>query len=110
MSRKRRKWNVDPEATKARGFLDRRSFVNWDGKEFLGKKDWEYRRMFVYFRDGGKCTECNQWVDELDFEAHHHPVTRGQGGDDKADNLKTICRPCHRKQHPQVQLRKVSLG
>lgn len=104
--KKRTRWNTDEAATKARQFLSRHSFIDRHGKEFLGIKDWNVRRMEVYDRDRGVCTFCGEIVSVYVFEAHHHPVSRGKGGDDKIDNLKTICPPCHREQHPQTKFRK----
>jgi 5-methylcytosine-specific restriction endonuclease McrA len=97
----KRRPKLDREATKARGFLDRWSYVSYLGKEFLGAKDWEVRRVEVYNRDEGKCVKCKRPV-PLDGPLGvrgecDHIIKRSQGGDDKASNLEFLCpSPCHR--------------
>ena len=95
----RKRHKFDLEATRAAGFKGRGSYKTIDGKEFLGKKDWPIRRQAIYERDEGTCQFCYRPVNIDEFEAHHHPLSRGKGGDDSMGNLKTICPPCHREQH-----------
>ena len=59
---------------------------------------WRALARAIKQRDGERCTECGDPGPLLD--AHHiHPVGKG-GAMWDADNLRTLCRPCHITQHP----------
>jgi hypothetical protein len=60
----------------------------------------KYVRELVYKRDGHRCLRCDA---EEDLTLHHI-VHRALGGTNRADNLQTLCRPCHVYLHDQVQL------
>lgn len=96
----KRRPKMDREATKARGFLDRWSYVSYLGKEFLGAKDWEDRRVEVFSRDRGVCVKCGMVVPffgPIGFRGElDHIIKRSQGGDDSLGNLQLLCPKDHR--------------
>src|SRR2546430_1768017 len=63
----------DPLETENRHFLDPRSFISNDGREFLAGEDMSVRRHEVFERSGGFCEEpgCNRQIDE--FLPAEHP-------------------------------------
>lgn len=97
----------DPLGTITRAFLDPRSFVSRDGREFLFGEDMSVRRHEVFDRSGGFCEElgCNRQIDEELPSEHpnalhvHHIKTRGKGGAENMDNLQALCTRCHKKKH-----------
>ena len=53
-----------------------------------------HARMFIK----ESCEDCSS---KDNLHVHHiHPLGKG-GGNDK-ENLKTVCKPCHRKLHPEL--------
>lgn len=85
----------DQEATKARHFDDERSYVRNDGAEFLFGRDWQRRRREVWDRDERACVKCGKLA-PLDMVHIDHKISRGDGGDDRAENLQTLFPPdCH---------------
>ena len=77
-----------------RAFRDKRSFWAVDGRLFLYGMDMSARRMKVLERDEKCCVMCGKFVGN-NGEADHFPVSRGRGGDDSMDNLRTSCKRCH---------------
>ena len=55
----------------------------------LYKKAWE--------RDKGICQRCGKWVPP--GTPPHHIIFRSQGGEDKLENLVTLCLECHQMIH-----------
>ncbi len=51
--------------------------------------------LYVFARDNYHCRHCNRG-DTLD---PHHVVFRSHGGEDKPNNLLTLCRKCHDDVH-----------
>ena len=88
----------DAEATKARGFNDKRSFVSTKGHDYLAGSDMAARRHQVFVRDNGRCQTCGAWYGE-DWGEVHHRLHRGRGGSDDLSNLEWSCRKCHRQHH-----------
>lgn len=101
MSRKPHK--VDPVATHAAAFMDKRSYITLDGKEFLFGEDMKARRLDVFERDGYICQICHKPCICDDAELDHFPITRGRGGDDSITNLRAVHGHCHRKVHVRPQ-------
>ena len=103
----------DPLATIGRGFLDPRSFVSRDGRQFLYGEDMSVRRHEVFERSGGFCEEpgCNRQIyEELPHEhpnaLHvHHIKPRSKGGAEDMANLQAACTRCHKKHHSDQELR-----
>lgn len=53
-------------------------------------------RMAALERDGHRCTDCGR---EQSLEIHHVIPLR-LGGDDLLENLRTLCKKCHRRHEP----------
>lgn len=70
----------------------------------LSPYKWKKRVAQVMERDGHKCRMCGTSRGLADV---HHIIKRSQGGGDDMDNLITLCRRCHNKQHAQVQFNKL---
>jgi 5-methylcytosine-specific restriction endonuclease McrA len=60
----------------------------------------KYVRELVYKRDGHRCLRCDS-AEDLTL---HHIEHRALGGTNKADNLQTLCSPCHVYLHDHVRL------
>jgi len=90
----------DPLETLTRAFLDERSFISRDGREFRYGEDVSVRRHEIWERSGGFCEEpgCNRCISEETMEMHH-VKHRSKGGDDSKANLRACCYRCHRKHH-----------
>ncbi len=97
----------DPLATMSRGFLDPRSFISKDGREFLAGEDMSVRRHEVFERCGGFCEEpgCSREIHEDLPSEHpnalhvHHIRHRSKGGAENFSNLQAACTRCHKKHH-----------
>lgn len=91
---------VDALNTRERGFLDPRSFISRDGREFLAGEDVSVRRHEVFIRSGGFCERngCNRCITEETFEMHHKKP-RSKGGAENANNLLALCGRCHKFFH-----------
>ena len=112
----------DSLATLGRAFLDPRSFVSRDGREFRFGEDMSVRRHEVFERSGGFCEEpgCNREIDETLPSEHpnslhvHHIKPRGKGGAENLNNLQATCKRCHERHHrernPQWSGRKETLS
>lgn len=60
-------------------------------------------RTLAWYRDGGKCQECKKPVllDSKDWSQMEmaHIKSRGAGGEDSLNNVRTLCKECHSKSH-----------
>lgn len=52
-------------------------------------------RRIIWERFGKTCQMCFRPTDERGFDLDHH-IPLEIGGDDTDDNLRPLCRPCHR--------------
>lgn len=52
-------------------------------------------RRAIWERFNRTCQMCRQPTDERGFDLDHH-IPLEIGGDDTDDNLRPLCRPCHR--------------
>lgn len=97
---------IDPLATIGRGFLDPRSFVSRDGRQFLYGEDTSVRRHEVWERCGGFCEKmgCNRCISE-ETSHMHHMRPRSKGGDESFGNLQMLCARCHKKEHSDREVR-----
>lgn len=75
--------------------------VTDDGREILTGKDWTNRKREVWERDGKRCTHCFRRLRILEFDADHINLRGMSGGkrDDRLENLRILCRQCHRDRH-----------
>jgi len=61
----------------------------------LNAESYEALRHQVLRRDGWRCQACG-WISNLEV---HHKDFRSHGGEDRVDNLITLCARCHREIH-----------
>ena len=52
-------------------------------------------RMAIWNRFDRKCQMCRKLTDERGFDLDHH-IPLEIGGEDAEENLRPLCRPCHR--------------
>ena len=72
----------------------------------LTGKDLEKLRDDCWERDRGRCQACGDFVyysprwdgDTLAFDMAHIK-SRGAGGSDTLENVRTLCHKCHMKEH-----------
>jgi HNH endonuclease len=95
---------VDADATLAR-CTDPDSRIFLDGRESLRGDDYKQRVREVLERDGGKCQWpfhfigiCGASATDVD-----HIVKRSKGRDDRASNLRSLCRTHHDLRHPEFK-------
>lgn len=85
-------------------FLDSRSFVSLSNPPHLYLKgvDMTVQRHRVWTRDRGICQICSR-VPRYDIEHEgwqmDHILSKGKLGSDDLQNLRAICKECHRKRH-----------
>lgn len=100
----------DKEATKAAGFLSKRSHItlathHGPAKTYLFGKDVLAQRERIWRREGKRCFDCWKPLDvEADILAENgmhraHLVARSKQGDDSDSNLICLCRNCHIRRH-----------
>lgn len=98
----------DPAATKARSFLDHRSFVTLDGHDRLYGGDLAVRRRECFERDAWKCVDCGYritWATPFHRKGEmDHEINKSKpGGCDCLHNVRTRCgrflNGCHDKKH-----------
>ena len=83
----------DIQATKAKGFADRRSYIDKLGREVLFGEDWNQRRWELLQRCKGFCeyfVKCR-----VTAQDPHHIIPRSKGRDDRLSNLQALCRYHH---------------
>lgn len=66
---------------------------------------FESTRDFVLWRDGYHCHACGS----RKHLTVHHITPRSQGGANRAENLTTLCRACHRQHHQVAPLAHVPM-
>ena len=62
------------------------------------QKVWNKMIKSVLSRDGWKCTKCGSRKN-LDI---HHVTPKSEGGKHRMENLITLCKACHNKEHAAV--------
>ena len=67
----------------------------WGGVVGPDREEWLLNAQLAKERDGGRCQRCGT-TRNTDV---HHIVHRDRGGEHELDNLITLCRSCHLKQH-----------
>jgi 5-methylcytosine-specific restriction endonuclease McrA len=98
---------VDRELTAQRRgdgtYLDSRSQVHQDGREYLKGVDVGRRRQEVWERDKRHCVVCGVYVTWDAMEMDHIGKNYGQKRHDNIENLRTLCSKCHRAKHVHTQ-------
>jgi N6-L-threonylcarbamoyladenine synthase len=79
------------------------------GKEYQEGDQFGFEnvRAYVLHRDEHKCQHCKGKSGNKHLNTHHI-VFRSKGGSDRPDNLITLCKTCHDKQHKGLIKLKVS--
>ena len=103
----------DYEATRARRFLSRNSYVSFRVHpgtkhccQYLKGKDVEPMRLHIFERDKGKCGVCGAYYGWAFGEMDHIEGGYGPQRCDCAENLRWLCPKCHRtKHHRDIQWR-----
>lgn len=62
-------------------------------KDYLRSHEWAAKRRERFDMDNGICCECGAPAD------HVHHVTYERLGDERMQDLLSVCRPCHSKIH-----------
>lgn len=94
---------IDKQATKEKHYKDERSFISLMGDEYLKGEDLKLRRDEVFAKSHGRCMLnvsplCRGWITRGTFELDH--IQGGLvGRNDNADNLRAVCKRCHRYRH-----------
>jgi 5-methylcytosine-specific restriction endonuclease McrA len=94
--------------------LDRRKYCSYECRNkaasylapldshFYNRTFWRKLRTLVLERDKYRCQKC--FSDERKLHVHHKK-DRFSGGEDKVDNLISLCNCCHKKTHYGSSLR-----
>lgn len=61
-------------------------------------KEWDELREFILERDNFTCQDCGFFSLTIGMAVHHKQQLI-HGGDNKPENLITLCNKCHRKKH-----------
>ena len=63
--------------------------------------DWNSKRQSIYDRDNYRCQNCGiRGGPHGNVELHaHHVVPLSRGGSNNQENLKTLCKECHKAVH-----------
>jgi len=86
----------DDVATAAKGYIDPRSYVSYDGHEYLEGKDVGVRREEIWKRDGRRCVRCGEMVSLKTMELDHKQGGLGPQRCWCHHNLQTMCKNgCH---------------
>jgi hypothetical protein len=64
-------------------------------RDYLATDHWKDLREEAIYRDGGKCCRCGS---SIRIQVHHK-CYRGRYEDSLLEDLETVCRECHRKEH-----------
>lgn len=73
---------------------------------YLTTDHWKQLRESVLRRDGYRCTRCPSQF----YLQAHHKFYRSRFEDSITDDLVTLCRPCHEREHGLVKDRPVVPG
>ena len=65
--------------------------------EKLKDPRWQRRRLEIFERDGWTCVRCLDTGNTL--TVHHRDYTTAEPWDEPAENLETLCEPCHKREH-----------
>lgn len=62
---------------------------------YMKSKRWRKKRAKVLARDGHKCVQCKR----SDRQLHVHHLTYERYGNERLDDLVTLCERCHSTEH-----------
>ena len=65
-------------------------------EKYLKSKRWARRRALVIERSGGYCEGCGE---KIGTKGEVHKKTKKQKGNEQINELKYLCKKCHRKHH-----------
>jgi 5-methylcytosine-specific restriction endonuclease McrA len=88
-------------------FRDLDSYVDLDGHLHLEGEDWHMQKLRVLLRDDFRCQFCKEMID-IDggkIADVHHILKRSDGGPDDLKNLLLAHTECHKRAHPEKQVR-----
>lgn len=92
-----------------RGFCGFQPYKADIGKSFRTyeyPEDWDEIRKAVLKRDNYTCQRCKTYYGSKRYMLTvHHKVALSRGGSSRKSNLVTLCRNCHREEHPHLQQR-----
>jgi hypothetical protein len=60
---------------------------------------WGVLRLYVFRRDGYRCTVCHKVFRNEKLLDAHHIIEKERGGSDNPKNLATVCSKCHNAIH-----------
>lgn len=95
---------VDREATAARGFADKQSYIAIDGREVYYGQDAVDAYNAAFERWDGRCAKCGRKIPPGMAEWHHKQSKGKYLRDDHERNREFICGwfmnpPCHMLEH-----------
>lgn len=62
----------------------------------MSRRHWcTAARLRIFERFGGKCQLCRQAIGVKGFDLDHH-IPLALGGEDIEENMRPLCRPCHK--------------
>jgi hypothetical protein len=94
---------AESQDNKAYGIADTGNDVETPGTRYPTYPDnWEELRQIVLERDGYRCVNCGDGIQDSILQAHHI-VPLSKGGSNKISNLATLCKDCHGKLHPHMR-------
>ena len=94
--------NKNVDATKARNFADKKSYVRLDHSEVLYGLDWRRRKKQLWDRCAGHCEMFTMMKRSHaafcygNAEEPHHIIPRSKRRDDRLQNLAALSHACHR--------------
>lgn len=74
--------------------------------DFIKSPYWRYVRKIILTRDGNKCTKCNA---PHKLEAHHLTYKNHFNEHNHLEDLITLCKSCHEKEHEVLNKKKEEL-
>jgi 5-methylcytosine-specific restriction protein A len=70
---------------------------------FYTSKRWRKKRAYILYRDKHLCQECKKYGRNKEADTVHH-IEELEDAPElalKNNNLVSLCRACHNKQHPE---------
>src|SRR6267378_3901344 len=68
--------------------------------------EWEWRKRYVMYRDRYRCLNCGKRKFEGELVVHHtEHLSWKLPSPNRLEKLKTLCRWCHKKEHPDKFMR-----